>query len=449
MNILKWRPSPNIREIGSFALPVFIEQAAVAIMSLLSSLMVSHISSAAVSGVNLIDNLNVLVANFFLSIEIGTIVVIAQYCGKKDRESASETVVQSLVLGLALSFIMCITMGIFSHQVVGLILKDAEAAVYNSGYTYFICALISFPFLAIYAICTGAIRGSGYPKTSLIATIVTNVMFALLGYIFIFWFGMGVLGTGVALIVSRILGAATGLVLIRRGNENLFVPSFLPKKLRWDIQKPILTIGIPACIENVIFMVGRLITQTFTVPMGTANMASNAISNAIVSFYNIPGNTASATATPIIGKYLGQMDKKQAKKMGDLIMLLITVVFIALSVVMFIFARPIASLFSTNPEIVEKITFITRVCYVVTPIAWQFSFVLPAMLRASGDVVYTSTISIVSMFLLRVTVGYLLAIKLEFGVIGVWIGMYTDWVFRGILFSIRYLKGKWLDRKLV
>jgi Na+-driven multidrug efflux pump len=62
---------------------------------------------------------------------------------------------------------------------------------------------------------------------------------------------------------------------------------------------------------------------------------------------------------------------------------------------------------------------------------------------------YTTAISIFSMLFLRMTVGYYLAIILGFGVFGIWIGMYADWSFRGILFSIRYLKGKWLHREII
>ena len=51
----------NLPEIGSFALPIFIEQAAIAFMSVISSIMVSNIGIAAVPGVNLVETLNVLI----------------------------------------------------------------------------------------------------------------------------------------------------------------------------------------------------------------------------------------------------------------------------------------------------------------------------------------------------------------------------------------------------
>ena len=35
---------------------------------------------------------------------------------------------------------------------------------------------------------------------------------------------------------------------------------------------------------------------------------------------------------------------------------------------------------------------------------------------------------------------------LSMSVLGVWVAMYVDWVFRAILFVVRYVSGKWLTK---
>lgn len=439
----------NLAEIGNFAFPIFLEQLAITLMGIFVSFMIAHISPQAVAGVSLVDNLNWLVQNFFLSMEVGAIVVVSQFRGKNDRVSASETVIQSMASAFILAVGVSVLLMILNKPVMAMILGDAEPAIYASGYTYFICALISFPFLAIYAMCAAGIRGSGYPKSSLIAVLVTNVTFMLLCVLFIVVFKFGVLGAGISLILSRIAGAATGILLLKKGNSFLQITNIIPKKIRWDIQKPVLAIGIPAGLENVIFMLGRLATQTFTVPLGTLNMAGNALANSIVGFYNIPGNTASSTITPIVGKYLGMGDKKKAKEMSSVILIITSGALVLTSVIMFLLARPIANIFSSDDNITNVIVNITQLCYLVSPIIWQFSFVIPAVLRASGDVKYTTTTSIISMLLVRVVCSYLLTTVFKVGIQGVWIAMYLDWLLRAILFGIRYLKGEWLNRKVI
>lgn len=439
----------NISEIGSFALPVFIEQAAIASMAILSTMLVSHINGAAVAGVNLVESLNYLIQQIFMSLEIGATVVVAQYCGRNDHKSASEACVQAMLTSVAIALMICAVMLAFPNQVLNLVFGNAEAVVYESGRIYFLCAVISFPFLSIYAIATASIRGSGNPRLSLVGVIVTNVSFVLLGLLFIRGFHLGVLGAGLGLIGSRVLGAVTGLILLKRGNSVLTIEQWIPKKIRWDIQKTILLLGIPSCIENIIFQAGRLTTQTFSVPFGTGAMTVNALSNSIAMFYNIPGNTAASISVPIVGKYLGMRNKENARQSSKLILALGVMVMGILSLLFLIFAEPVAGLFTADQNLIKQIAFLTRINVLISPVVWTFSFVTPAILRASGDVKYTTAVSILSMVLFRVTIGYLLAITLGFGVIGIWVGMFVDWTVRAVLFTIRYMKGKWAERVLI
>ncbi len=439
----------NIGEIGAFALPVFVEQFAIAFMGVISAMLVSNISAAAISGVNLVESLNYLIQQIFLSLEIGATVVVAQYCGRGDTKSASKASVQAMLTSLSIAFLITALMLVFPSQILRMIFGNAEAAVFNAGKIYFIFAAISFPFLSIYAITTASIRGSGNPKLSLIGVIVTNVSFMLFGLIFIKLFKMGVAGAGLSLVISRMLGAGTGLFLLKRGNSVLTIDKWIPAKIEWKIQRAILLIGVPSCVESMLFSGGRLVTQTYAVSLGTQAMAVNALSNTIAVFYNIPGNTAAATAVPLVGKYLGMRNKENAKNISRIIILLSTLALTSISIILAIFARPIAGLFTTDPYIANEMVFIARTNFLVSPVVWTLSFVIPSILRASGDMKYTTAISIFSMLFLRMTVGYYLAIILGFGVFGIWIGMYADWSFRGILFSIRYLKGKWLHREII
>ena len=53
--------------------------------------------------------------------------------------------------------------------------------------------------------------------------------------------------------------------------------------------------------------------------------------------------------------------------------------------------------------------------------------------------------AVVSMWVFRIGASYILADWLHWGLFGVWVAMTIDWLFRGILFSFRYLRGTWQD----
>jgi Na+-driven multidrug efflux pump len=94
---------------------------------------------------------------------------------------------------------------------------------------------------------------------------------------------------------------------------------------------------------------------------------------------------------------------------------------------------------------------------VVAAFLWPIAFSLPSSFKAASDVKYTLGVSMISMWLFRVALGYVVATKsislfglnipgLGLGVFGVWLAMTVDWLFRAILFIIRYLNGRWLTK---
>ena len=80
---------------------------------------------------------------------------------------------------------------------------------------------------------------------------------------------------------------------------------------------------------------------------------------------------------------------------------------------------------------------------------WPSSFTLPNILRAAGDASFTMTVSIVSMWVFRVGFCYLWVLKMGGGLLSIWMGMYLDWAFRSICFVVRFVRGKWLEQKVI
>jgi Na+-driven multidrug efflux pump len=58
-------------------------------------------------------------------------------------------------------------------------------------------------------------------------------------------------------------------------------------------------------------------------------------------------------------------------------------------------------------------------------------------------------ISIGAMFVIRILVAYILGVHFKLGVIGVYIAMVTDWVFRSTAYVLRYRRGKWMNFKVI
>ncbi|STQ45293.1 MATE family multidrug exporter [Ewingella americana] len=69
------------------------------------------------------------------------------------------------------------------------------------------------------------------------------------------------------------------------------------KRLNTGILMEVLSIGVPASIESVLFNGGKLLTQVFVAGMGTDVIAGNFIAASIASLINLPGNALGSTST--------------------------------------------------------------------------------------------------------------------------------------------------------
>ena len=81
------------------------------------------------------------------------------------------------------------------------------------------------------------------------------------------------------------------------------------------------------------------------------------------------------------------------------------------------------------------------------PLIWADGYIIPMALRAAGDAVYTSVISVVGLAVGRIVVGYILTIVLGLGVPGVWIGLMLEWLLRAVCMRVRLNGDKWLHVK--
>jgi len=439
----------NFPEIGVILAPVFVEQFFVSVCSLIVGIILGQVGQAEVAAYNLIENVNFLVMQVFLSIGAGTAVVVAQYRGRGDPKAAGEAAVQSLALTLTLAVVCSALLLLFRAPLLGFILGAAEREVLDAGGLFFTLSIFSFPFLGLMNCSHNILRGSGHARRTMPMIVSVSAIHALLSWIMVSYMELGILGAGLAIVISRGFGAVYGLASVRRGNDNLIIDSILPRSIDMAKIKIVLTVGVPAAIEQILFQSGRLLTQTYAISFGTQALAANSIANTIYNFINLPAIALQLTIVPLVGKYIGMEEPAKAKQISSDCLMIGAVMLAGISLIMSVMLNPFISLFGQSAEVNETLRVILISCMWTTFVFMPFSFILPGALRAAGDVKMTTAVSVISMFLIRVSLSYVLTYYTPLGVIGIWVGMYIDWVARSIVFVARFKGGKWLKYKLV
>ena len=201
--------------------------------------------------------------------------------------------------------------------------------------------------------------------------------------------------------------------------------------------KRILSIGIPNGLESGMFQFGKLVLQSLISSLGTAAIASYAVASNLVTLLYLPGNAIGLGLITIVGQCVGAGEKKQAKRYTMLLAGVNYGILFVLCTAVVLFADPLVSVYHLSKEAAEiSARMIAAHSYAM--VIWPLAFTIPYALRASMDARFTMAVSIFSMWLFRIASAYFFVRYTRAGVMGVWYGMFIDWIFRAVVFSWRF-----------
>ncbi|WP_042461620.1 MATE family efflux transporter [Neobacillus dielmonensis] len=441
--------SIDYNQIIDIIIPLFVDQAFLVLMSLLNTAMVSSAGVAAVSAVSMVDSLNIFLVNVFIAVATGGTVIVAQFKGSGNMKMVSKTATQAISAVTIFSLLLGALVIVFHSQMLTLLFGKAEADVMQNARIYLIGSCLSYPFIAIFQAVTGALRGVGETKPCLNLSLLLNLSNTVLNVLLIIVFHLGVEGLIIATIAARLLGMAASLLYIIKYNDTIHFKIRNAIHFDFSILKKVMFIGLPFAAEQIFFNGGKLLTQTFIVTLGTLAMTANAIGGSVTLLFQIGPNAIGIALVTVVGQCIGRKNIQDARKFTKSLMGLSSILFVVTSLILLPFFPLLMKLFHTPDEIVPTIFTLIVVSAIAQPLLWPISFNMPAALRAAGDSNFTSVASLLSMWLLRVVLGYLLGITFGFGIIGVWVAMIIEWGVRGTIFVWRFKGKKWYAHKLV
>ena len=429
--------------------PLVIEQLLGVTIGAVDTIMVSSAGEAAVSGVNIIDNINNLFIIAFVALCTGGTVVVSQYIGRGDTDNARGASRQLYYIVILAAAAVMVPAMAFSREIIRLLYGAVENDVMASASIYFFITALSYPFLGIYTACAALFRSAGNSKVPMRIAFMVNCTNIIGNSILIYGLHMGAKGAAIATLTSRIIAAVVLTVMLIRSRSPVALAGLRHFSLSHSMVRRILNVGLPSGIETSMFQVGRLLTQRIFTVFGTAAIAGNAIASVINSFSWMPGMAFCMALLTVVGQCMGAGDIEAAKKNTIRILKLSWLSIFVLIGLIVVFMEPLIGLFRLSPESHAWTTSFLRVHCISMVIGWTFSFALPNALRAAGDARYVMACSIISMFTVRVSSAYLITFALGVGPLGVWIAMGLDFCVRGTCYFLRWKSGKWQKKTVI
>lgn len=430
-------------------IPVIIEQFLNSFMGMADTMMVTKIGSAAISAVSLVDSINVLMIQVFAALAAGGTIICSQYLGRGDTKGSRRAAEQVTLAVFVISVTISISCILFHRPLLQVIFGEIEKEVMRDSIIYFQITAFSFPFIALFTAGSSFYRAGGESRFPMIVSVISNIINVAGNAVFIFLFHMGVKGAALSTLLSRIFCAAVLFYYLRRPKQPIVINHYSKIRPNLPLILSILKIGIPSGIENGMFQFGKLAIQSSVSTLGTAAIAAQAMTAILENISGITAFGIGIGMMTVVGQCIGARRQEEARYYIVKLSALSEIFIIVCCILVFAITRPVMQLSGMEAEsaamCLEMMTAIT----IVKPLIWMFSFIPVYGMRAAGDVRFSMIVSTLSMWLCRVFLCIYLIHFQGFGPIAVWIGMFTDWSIRGILFTMRFLSGKWAQKKVI
>lgn len=430
-------------ELTRLILPLIMEQFLAILVGMLDTVMISGVGEAAVSGVSLVDNINILVINIFSALATGGAVVAGHALGQKNRDQAGQSAWQMVLFLLYTSAVTTIVL-VGGHTVIlRAVFGQVEGAVMDSAATYLIFTGLSICPLALYNGCAALFRAMGDSRTTMYISLLMNLINLVGNAILIFLCNMGVAGAAIATLVARTVAAALIFKLMLDEKREVNFKGRLTLRVDFSLVKRILYIGVPNGLENSLFQLGKILLLSLVSTFGTSAIAANAVCGTITNFNILPGMAIGMALLSVSSVCIGAGEIGQVRYYTRKMMRLTWLAMSCVSLIMMAGAPLFLKIYHLTPETTTLALQVIRFHAVMCMISWVPSFSLPNTLRAAGDVVWTMLIAIISMWTFRIITAYIFSYAFHLGLIGIWIAMTIDWTFRAVCYTLRYRGGKW------
>ncbi len=429
--------------------PIIIEQLLNSFMGMADTMMVSNVGSSAISAVSLVDSINVLVIQVFSAMATGATIICSQFLGRGDERRTNKAARQVVLTMVVISVTLTILLISCRSWLLSFIFGQVESEVMADAKVYFLITVLSYPFIALFNAGSAFYRAGGNSKFPMKIAVVSNLLNIIGNIILIFGFHMGVAGAALSTLISRIFCCMVVFYFLGKPKQPIVLNEYLKIRPDFPLIGMILSVGVPAGIENGMFQFGKLAIQSTVSTLGTAAIAAQAMTNILETVNGIAAIGIGIGLMTIVGQCMGAGRKEEAKYYIIKLTGYAEVAIILSCLFAMAITKPITYLAGMEAESAKLCFEMMIAITIVKPFVWVLSFIPAYGMRAAGDVKFSMIVSTLTMWLCRVALCVYLCKVWGFGPIAVWIGMFADWTIRGIIFSTRFFSGKWAEKQVI
>jgi putative MATE family efflux protein len=340
-------------QVLTMAAPIAVGMVFQSLYFLVDLYFVGALGDAAIAGVSAAGNLTFIVIALTQVLAVGTVALVAQALGRRDRADAQLVFNQSL--SLAGVFTVGTLLGGYALTPAYMRVFGADAATAAAGAEYLRWYLPGLALQFALVSMGAALRGTGIVKPAIVVQILTVVVNAILAPILIAGWGtgrpMGVAGAGLASTLSILLGVIVLWRVFHRLEHDVAVERALlrPQRATWA---RILRIGTPAGAEFLIMFVILAAIYAVIRPFGADAQAGFGIGFRINQVLFLPVMAIAFAAAPVAGQNYGARLHDRVRETFRFAAILCSAVMLVMTALCHWQPARLVGIFTDDPEVI-------------------------------------------------------------------------------------------------
>lgn len=437
------------KKILGISVPAMGEMSLYMIIGVVDIAVVGRLGAAPLAAVGLGAEIFFAIILLMVAVAVGSSVLVAQAKGAGKMEYAAQVAGKSVVIALIIGLVTAAC---------GLLLADPllsrfplEPEVHRLTLDYLFIAFWVSPAAIVYYMINSVFRGLGRTDLPMKIAIVTNIINCIGDYVLVYGVlgfpEMGVAGAAAATSASHGVGMLMSAYILFTGRSGLRVKGADLLTSNPAIVKDIFRLGIPSMIEDLFRKSADILVLLLIMFLGTAAFASHEVAFIVESISFMPGVGVALAATAMVGHAVGARNEQEALRASRGCLELACLGMGLLGLCFALFPYVIASIFTSDPEIIRTAGFLIRVA-AFEQLTIAAMMVLDGILKGSGDTRTPMFITALFTWFLRLPSLYLIILVLQLPIFYVWGFFVIDWALRTLVFAVIYRRRTWLKKAM-
>lgn len=432
----------------SIAVPVTLQNLISSSLNMIDIFMITKLGDANIAAVGQANQVFFLFAIILFGISSGSSIFIAQFWGKRDRESIKSVLGIAIFSGVIISAAFTLASLIAPEQIMKILINDPEVIALGAKYLRIVC--VSYVFTAVTFAFSGACRSVRQASIPLFVSVISILINTFLNYALIFGkFGLPELrieGAALATVIARVIEALLLVAIIYKGKgQNVLRAKWSElTNISMKFVKRFFKTSSPVIVNEFMWSLGMVMYTIAYASLGKESSAAAQIAVTIQNIFMVFAFGLAGACATMIGNKIGEGDEEEGRRYAKRFAIIGIILGITLAVLLYFTAPIILKIFSGDPALFETSRSILRILAFFIPFKLFTAVVMVGIFRGGGDTKYSMILETGCVWMVGVPLAFIGALVFKLPVQYVVALAYSEEIVKSLLSIPRVVSGKWM-----